>query len=74
MTMAAENIFLPTVTFAKNSAKCKTPDQTVSYLHFAHEMRKLDNVTHDLRTVINKIIAFMKSHRAVKISLSSRVH
>ncbi|GBN85804.1 hypothetical protein AVEN_93324-1 [Araneus ventricosus] len=44
---------LPAIRFAMNTAKCETTGYTVAYLNFARELRNLDDVTTDLRSVIH---------------------
>ncbi|GBM90513.1 Gag-Pol polyprotein [Araneus ventricosus] len=44
---------LPTIRFAMNTAKCETTGCTAAYLNFARELRTLDDVTTDLRSVIH---------------------
>ncbi|GBN61176.1 Transposon Tf2-8 polyprotein [Araneus ventricosus] len=43
---------LPLIRFALNTAKCQTTGQTASFLHFGRELRRVDDVMHDLRAVI----------------------
>ncbi|GBN08540.1 hypothetical protein AVEN_142795-1 [Araneus ventricosus] len=43
---------LPSIRFALITAKCQTSGQTASFLHFGRELRTVDDVTHDLRAVI----------------------
>ncbi|GBM62381.1 Transposon Tf2-9 polyprotein [Araneus ventricosus] len=44
---------LPAIRFAMNTAKCETTGCTAAYLNFARELRTLDDVTTDLRSVIH---------------------
>jgi hypothetical protein len=43
---------LPHIRFALNSAKCDSTGHTAAYLTFGRELRTTDDVTHDLRTII----------------------
>ncbi|XP_023312856.1 uncharacterized protein LOC111692953 [Anoplophora glabripennis] len=43
---------LPTIRFAMNTAWCQSTGQTAAYLNFGREMRTLDDVTHDLRPIV----------------------
>ncbi|GBN40844.1 hypothetical protein AVEN_204099-1 [Araneus ventricosus] len=42
----------PSIRFALNTAKCQTTSQIAAFLHFGRELRTVDDVTHDLRAVI----------------------
>ncbi|GFU17752.1 transposon Tf2-8 polyprotein [Trichonephila clavipes] len=44
---------LPAIRFALNTAKCESTDHTAAYLTFARELRTLDQVNTDLRSVIH---------------------
>ncbi|GFX98894.1 transposon Tf2-9 polyprotein [Trichonephila clavipes] len=44
---------LPTIRFALNTSKCESTDHTAAYLTFARELRTLDQVNTDLRSVIH---------------------
>ncbi|GFX34649.1 retrovirus-related Pol polyprotein from transposon 412 [Trichonephila clavipes] len=44
---------LPAIRFALNTSKCESTDHTASYLTFARELRTLDQVITDLRSVIH---------------------
>ncbi|GFW19963.1 retrovirus-related Pol polyprotein from transposon 412 [Trichonephila clavipes] len=44
---------LPTIRFALNTAKCESTDHTAAYLIFIRELRTLDQVNTDLRSVIH---------------------
>ncbi|KAF8796636.1 Gypsy retrotransposon integrase-like protein 1 [Argiope bruennichi] len=44
---------LPMIRFALNTAKCETTDHTAAYLQFGRELRTTDDVTHDLRALID---------------------
>ncbi|GBM92730.1 hypothetical protein AVEN_215452-1 [Araneus ventricosus] len=48
----SDNEKLPSIRFALNTAKCQTTGQTAAFLHFGRELRTADDVTHDLRVVI----------------------
>ncbi|GBM32307.1 hypothetical protein AVEN_223345-1 [Araneus ventricosus] len=45
---------LPAIRFAMNTAKCETTGCTAAYMNLARELRTLDEVTTDLRSVIHK--------------------
>ncbi|GFX42530.1 retrovirus-related Pol polyprotein from transposon 17.6 [Trichonephila clavipes] len=45
---------LPSICLALNSAKCDTTSETVAYLQFGREIRTIDDVTNDFRTIIDK--------------------
>ncbi|GFX53638.1 retrovirus-related Pol polyprotein from transposon 412 [Trichonephila clavipes] len=44
---------LPAIRFALNTSKCESTDHTAAYLTFARELRTLDQVNTDLRSVIH---------------------
>ncbi|GFT68774.1 retrovirus-related Pol polyprotein from transposon 412 [Trichonephila clavipes] len=44
---------LPAIRFALNTSKCESTDYTAAYLTFARELRTLDQVNTDLRSVIH---------------------
>ncbi|GFX63120.1 retrovirus-related Pol polyprotein from transposon 412 [Trichonephila clavipes] len=44
---------LPAIRFALNTSKCESTDHTAAYLTFARELRILDQVNTDLRSVIH---------------------
>ncbi|GFX88797.1 retrovirus-related Pol polyprotein from transposon 412 [Trichonephila clavipes] len=44
---------LPAIRFALNTSKCESTDHTEAYLTFARELRTLDQVNTDLRSVIH---------------------
>ncbi|GFW78035.1 retrovirus-related Pol polyprotein from transposon 412 [Trichonephila clavipes] len=44
---------LPAIRFALNTSKCESTDRTAAYLTFARELRTLDQVNTDLRSVIH---------------------
>ncbi|GFV57126.1 retrovirus-related Pol polyprotein from transposon 412 [Trichonephila clavipes] len=44
---------LPAIRFVLNTAKCESTDHTAAYLTFARELRTLDQVNTDLRSVIH---------------------
>ncbi|GFT11519.1 retrovirus-related Pol polyprotein from transposon 412 [Trichonephila clavipes] len=44
---------LPAIRFALNTSKCESTDHTAAYLNFARELRTLDQVNADLRSVIH---------------------
>ncbi|GFV73536.1 transposon Tf2-9 polyprotein [Trichonephila clavipes] len=44
---------LPAIRFALNTSKCKSTDHTAAYLTIARELRTLDQVNTDLRSVIH---------------------
>ncbi|GFW13171.1 gag-Pol polyprotein [Trichonephila clavipes] len=44
---------LPAIKFALNTSKCESTDHTAAYLTFARELRTLDQVNTDLRSVIH---------------------
>ncbi|GFU67748.1 uncharacterized protein TNCV_3134131 [Trichonephila clavipes] len=50
-TLWIEN--LPAIRFALNTAKCEYTDHTAAYRIFARELRTLDQVNTDLRSVIH---------------------
>lgn len=43
---------LPAIRFAMNSAKCQSTGYTSAYLTFGREMRTLDDVQHDVKTIV----------------------
>lgn len=43
---------LPAIRFAMNSAKCQSTGYSASYLTFGREMRTLDDVQHDVRSIV----------------------
>ncbi|KAF8785780.1 Transposon Tf2-9 polyprotein like [Argiope bruennichi] len=43
----------PTIRFALNTAKCETTNHTAAYLQFGGELRTTDDVTHDLKTLVD---------------------
>ncbi|GFU83119.1 uncharacterized protein TNCV_3200021 [Trichonephila clavipes] len=47
---------LPAIRFALNTSKCESTDHTAAYLTFAGELRTLDQVNTDLRSVIHLTI------------------
>ncbi|GFW17412.1 transposon Tf2-9 polyprotein [Trichonephila clavipes] len=44
---------LPAIRFALNTSKCESTHHTAAYLTFARELRTLDQVNTDLRSVIH---------------------
>ncbi|GBM89956.1 Transposon Tf2-6 polyprotein [Araneus ventricosus] len=44
---------LPMIRFALNTAKCETTNHTAAFLQFGRELRTTDDVTHDLRALID---------------------
>ncbi|GFW05655.1 retrovirus-related Pol polyprotein from transposon 412 [Trichonephila clavipes] len=44
---------LPAIRFALNTSRCESTDHTAAYLTFARELRTLDQVNTDLRSVIH---------------------
>ncbi|GFW59889.1 hypothetical protein TNCV_4699351 [Trichonephila clavipes] len=44
---------LPAIRFALNTSKCESTDNTAAYLTFARELRTLDQVNTDLRSIIH---------------------
>ncbi|KAF8784452.1 Transposon Ty3-I Gag-Pol polyprotein like [Argiope bruennichi] len=44
---------LPMIRFALNTAKCETTNHTAAYLQFGRELRTTDDVTHNLRALID---------------------
>ncbi|GFT74876.1 transposon Tf2-8 polyprotein [Trichonephila clavipes] len=44
---------LPAIRFAMNTSKCESTDHTAAYLTFSRELRTLDQVNTDLRSVIH---------------------
>ncbi|GFX50554.1 uncharacterized protein TNCV_614831 [Trichonephila clavipes] len=44
---------LPAIRFALNTSKCESTDHTAAYLTVARELRTLDQVNTDLRSVIH---------------------
>jgi hypothetical protein len=43
---------LPAIRFAMNTARCQTTNFTPAYLMFGREPRTVDDVTHDLRSIV----------------------
>lgn len=44
---------LPSIRFALNTARCDTTGQTAAFLQFGREPRTLDDIQHDIRSVID---------------------
>ncbi|GBL75987.1 hypothetical protein AVEN_234304-1 [Araneus ventricosus] len=44
---------LPMIRFALNPAKCETTNHTEAFLQYGRELRTTDDVTHDLRALID---------------------
>ncbi|XP_035233490.1 protein NYNRIN-like [Stegodyphus dumicola] len=45
---------LPLIHFSMNTTKCETTNHTAAFLQFGRDLRTTDDVTHDLRTLIDK--------------------
>ena len=43
---------LPIIRFSMNTHKCETTGQTAAFLQFGRELRTVDEVTHDLRSIV----------------------
>ncbi|KAJ8970959.1 hypothetical protein NQ317_000645 [Molorchus minor] len=47
---------LPAIRFAMNTSWCETTGQTAAYLTFDRELRTLDDITHDLTSIVENFV------------------